>query len=71
MGYRYKKYSDVTSAEEMVNKIKNGEISNRNTAYRELVTIASEWEGTPVGNEAQYLIDYEYSDQTNSGYTIL
>lgn len=43
-------------------KIKNGGISNRNTAYRELVTIMNEWPGTSVGDEAEDLIDERYSD---------
>lgn len=59
----YKKYSDYAAAEEMINRIKRGEITNRNTAYRELVTISHEWRGTSLGDEAEYLIDVEYSDQ--------
>lgn len=59
----YKKYSDYASAEEMVSYIQRGGISNRNTAYRELLTITQEWPGTDASYEAQYLIDTEYSDQ--------
>lgn len=58
----YKKYSDICTAEEMVQYIKNGGISNRNTAFRELQTICQEWPGTNVAREAKYLIDTEYSD---------
>lgn len=58
----YKKYSDISSAEAMVEHIKRGGISSRNTAFRELQTIAQEWSGTNVAREAQYLIDTEYSD---------
>ena len=58
----YRKYSDITSAEEMIERIRNGDISSRNTAYRELVVIAGEWDGTSVGREAEYLIDSMYSD---------
>ncbi len=58
----YKKYSSIASAEEMIYKIKRGGISSRNTAYRELMTIANEWPGTSVGRDAEDLIDDEYSD---------
>lgn len=58
----YKKYSSCEVAQAMVNHIKNGGIINRNTAYRELLTISNEWPGTSVGREAQDLIDEKYSD---------
>lgn len=58
----YKKYSSIDVAESMVERIRNGGISNNNTAYRELLTISQEWAGTSVGREAQALIDYRYSD---------
>lgn len=58
----YKKYSYVEMAEEMVRKIKNGEISNRNTAYRELVQIINDWRGERVAEDAEDLIDEKYSD---------
>lgn len=59
----YKKYSDYSAAEEMVNYIKRGGITSRNTAYRELLTISQEWPGTDAAYEAEYLINSEYSDQ--------
>ncbi len=58
----YKKYSYVEMAEEMVDKIREGKIQNRNTAYRELVTIKNEWSGYQVADDAEYLIDTYYSD---------
>ena len=58
----YKKYSYIEMAEEMVDRIREGKETNRNTAYRELVTIKNEWKGYPVANEAEYLIDEYYSD---------
>lgn len=58
----YKKYSDIYMAEIMIEKIKDGEITDRHTAYRELETIAGEWRGTYVGNMAEYLIEEYYSD---------
>lgn len=58
----YKKYSDIDMAKEMVNKIRRGEISNRNTAYRELMQISNEWRGESVAYDAENLIDDEYSD---------
>lgn len=58
----YKKYSDINMAIEMVDKIRRGEISNRNTAYRELMQISNEWRGESVGYDAQDLIDENYSD---------
>ncbi len=58
----YKKYSDIGVAAAIVEKIRNGGIPNRNTAYRELVTIMNEWSGTSVGDEAEDLIDERYSD---------
>ena len=61
MGYR--KYSDISSAEEMVSYIERGGIPDRNTAYRELLIIMQEWGGTSVAYDAQSLIDREYSDQ--------
>lgn len=61
MGYSYKKYSDIAGAEAMIEHIKNGGISNGNTAYRELVTIKNEWPGTSVAYEAEALIDERYS----------
>lgn len=62
----YKKYSDYSSAEEMVAYIKRGGISNRNTAYRELLTITKEWPRTNAADDAEYLIDTEYVDQKYS-----
>ena len=62
----YKKYSDIGAARVMIDNIKRGYISSRNTAYRELFTIANEWPGTPEGREAERLIDSEYSDQKYS-----
>ena len=58
----YKKYSDYSSAVEMVNYIRRGGISSRNTAYRELLTISNEWSGTSAGRDAEDLIDERYSD---------
>lgn len=58
----YKKYSDIASAEEMLEHIKRGNIGSRQTAYRELVTIINEWPRTPVAREAQRMIDADYSD---------
>lgn len=58
----YKKYSFVEMAQEMVDKIRRGEIPNRNTAYRELVQIMNEWRGEPVADDAEDLIDERYSD---------
>lgn len=58
----YKKYSYIEMAEEMVNRIREGKIQNRNTAYRELVTIKNEWGSYQVGKDAEYLIDQYYSD---------
>ena len=58
----YKKYSDIYMAQEMVNKIERGEIPNRDTAYRELLTVVGEWRGTSVADEAEDLIDTRYSD---------
>ena len=58
----YKKYSDYSVAEAMVLNIKGGKVPNRNTAYRELITITHEWPGTKVADEARYLIDTKYSD---------
>ena len=49
----YKKYSYVEMAEEMVDKIREGKIQNRNTAYRELVTIKNEWSGYQVADDAE------------------
>lgn len=63
----YKKYSFIEMAEEMVEKIKNGKIVNRNTAYRELVTIVNEWRGNFVAQQAQWLIDERYSDLKYKG----
>lgn len=60
MKYFYKKYSDTASALEIIEQIKDGELIG-NTAYRELVTIKHEWEGTKVADEAEYLIDTMFS----------
>lgn len=57
----YKKYSNIASAEAMIEKIKSGIIIG-NTAYRELRQIANEWPGTSVGNEAEKLIKYKFSE---------
>lgn len=57
----YKKYSDKASAEEMLEKIEDGEIPEY-TAYRELIQIFKEWQGTDVGREAKDLLDDEYKD---------
>lgn len=57
----YKKYSNIASAEAMIEKIKSGVVTG-NTAYRELRQIANEWPNTSVGDEAERLIRYEFSE---------
>lgn len=58
----YKKYSFVEMAQEMVDKIRRGGISNRNTAYRELMQIMNEWRGESVADDAEDLINERYYD---------
>ena len=55
-----KKYGDMATAEEMIELIREGKITNDNTAYRELLTIIMEWPDTSVSIEAQYLLDTKY-----------
>lgn len=50
-------------AEEIMNKIKNGEYPNRNTAYRLLMEIVNQFRGERIADDAQYLIDTLYDDQ--------
>ena len=61
MGYTYKKYGDTASAWEVINQIKEGKITG-NTAYRELEQIKSDWRGTDLADEAEYLIDTMFSE---------
>lgn len=59
----YKKYSDSSSADAMMNNIESGKISNSNTAYRELKSISNEYRGSSIGNRADDMIDDLYCGQ--------
>ena len=55
----YKKYSDIASAEAMIERIKKGQVTG-NTAYRELITIKNEWPNTSVASEAEKILRYDF-----------
>ncbi len=60
----YKKYSNIASAEAMIERIKSGLLVGER-AYRELRQIANEWPYTSVGDEAERLIRYEFSEYSD------